>query len=206
MKYTYYPGCSMERSAASYQKSLTAIAPMLGLEFAEIDDWNCCGATEYISINKMGAYALVARNLALAAQQNGSDTLVAPCSACFLNLSKADHYMLESKELTGQVNEALAAGGLSYKPGSVTTRHLLPIITQDVGFEAIAEQVSRPLYNLRVAPYYGCLIVRPDYPGDFDSAEYPTDLDELMTTLGAEVVDFPLKTQCCGGHMTSGGC
>ena len=110
MKYTYYPGCSMERSAASYQKSLMAIAPMLGLEFAEIDDWNCCGATEYISINKMGAYALVARNLALAAQQKGNGTLVAPCSACFLNLSKADHYMVESKELTGKVNEALAAG------------------------------------------------------------------------------------------------
>ncbi|MBN2502739.1 MAG: CoB--CoM heterodisulfide reductase iron-sulfur subunit B family protein [Anaerolineales bacterium] len=202
MKYTYYPGCSMERSAASYHKSLMAVAPKLGLEFAEVDDWNCCGATEYMSINKMGASALIARNLALAAQEKLNGTLVAPCSACFLNLSKTDHYMAESKELTGQVNEALAAGGLSYQPGSVKTRHLLPIITQDVGFDAIAEQVSKPLYNLRVAPYYGCLIVRPDYPGDFDSTEYPMDMDDLMTTLGAEVVDFPLKTQCCGGHMT----
>jgi heterodisulfide reductase subunit B len=202
MKYIYYPGCSLERNAAAYEKSLLAIAPMLGLEFEEVEDWNCCGATEYFSLNKLGAYALVARNLALAAKQkqNGHE-LVAPCSACFLNLSKADHYFGESIELSNQINVALDAGGLSYEPGSVRTRHLLPVVV-DAGLETIKDKVTKRLNNLRVAPYYGCLIVRPDYPGDFENHEHPRSLDDLVEALGATIVDFPMRTQCCGGHMT----
>ena len=88
MKYNYYPGCSLERNARAYHESTTAVAAALGIEFAEIDDWNCCGATEYMAIEALPAYALIARNLALAADQNGNGRqLIAPCSACFLNLS-----------------------------------------------------------------------------------------------------------------------
>ena len=203
MKYGYYPGCSLEKNAIAYHQSTMAVAKPLGLEFAEVEDWNCCGATEYFSLELLPAFALVGRNLALAAQQgqNGNH-LVAPCSACFLNLIKTDHYMADSPELTVKVNTALAAGGLHYEPGSVKVRHLLDIIVNDVGYEAVAKQVTKPLYNLRVAPYYGCLIVRPGLVETFDDAEYPTTLDELMRVLGATVVDFPLKAHCCGGHMT----
>lgn len=201
--YSYYPGCSLERNALAYHESTMAVAQQLGLTFEEVEDWNCCGATEYVSIDLLPAYALVGRNLALAAEQtcNGCP-LVAPCSACFLNLSKVDHAMADSPELAGQVNTALAAGGLHYDPGSVDVRHLLDIIVNDVGYDAVAEKVGKPLYDLRVAPYYGCLIVRPGYNGTFDDPEYPTTLDKLVKVLGANVVDFPLKAHCCGGHMT----
>jgi len=206
MKYGYYPGCSLEKNASAYNQSAMAVAGPLGVEFNEIEDWNCCGATEYISINLIPAYALIGRNLALAAKQEKStgngNQLVAPCSACFLNLKKADHYMGESNELSGIVNEALAAGGLNYKPGDVEVRHLLDIFVNDIGLEAIQEKVVRPLYNLRIAPYYGCLIVRPASMESFDDPEYPTTMDEMMKVLGATVVDFPLKAHCCGGHMT----
>jgi heterodisulfide reductase subunit B2 len=203
VKYSYYPGCSLERNAAAYHVSTMAVARPLQLEFTEVDDWNCCGATEYFSLNLLPAYAMVARNLALAAQQNGNGRqMVAPCSACFLNLSKTDHYMAESPDLEEKVNTALAAGGLNYKPGSVHVRHLLDIVVNDVGFEAIAEKVTNPLKGLRIAPYYGCMIVRPGYDGGFDDPEYPQTLDQLMAVLGAKVVDFPMKAQCCGGHMT----
>lgn len=203
MKYGYYPGCSLERNAIAYHQSIMAVAAPLGLEFAEIEDWNCCGATEYVSLNLLPAYALVGRNLALAAnQRRNGNHLVTPCSACFLNLSKVNHYMADSPELAEQVNTALAAGGLHYQPDSVQVRHLLDIMVNDVGYETIAGKVTKPLYNLRVAPYYGCLIVRPGYQGTFDDPEYPTTLDKLMRVLGAEVVDFPLKAHCCGGHMT----
>ncbi|NOZ70411.1 MAG: disulfide reductase [Chloroflexi bacterium] len=205
MKYGYYPGCSLEKNARAYHTSALAVAKALGIEFAEVPDWNCCGATEYISIDALPAYALISRNLALAAEQNlngNGQQLVAPCSACFLNLSKADHYMAESSQLADQVNTALAAGGLHYDPGSVRVRHLLDVVVDDVGYEAVAKQVTKPLYNLRLACYYGCLIVRPDYGGLHDDPEYPVCLDELMQTLGATVVDYPVKTHCCGGHMT----
>jgi heterodisulfide reductase subunit B2 len=202
MKYSYYPGCSLERNASAYHKSTMAIAGPLGLEFNEVEDWNCCGATEYVTVDMLPAYALVARNLAIAADQNGAGTLVAPCSACYLNLRKTDHYLAESPEFAGKINTALAAGGLHYKPSTIKTRHLLDIVVNDVGYEAVKAQVKRPLKGLKVAPYYGCLIVRPAFDGLFDDPEYPVALDRLMRALGAEVVDFPLKAHCCGGHMT----
>ena len=201
--YSYYPGCALERNAAVYHDSLMAVAESLDLKFTEVEDWNCCGATEYISIDLIPAYALVGRNLALAAEQNcNGRSLVAPCSACFLNLKKTDHYLAQSPDLNRKVNQALAAGGLHYEPGTVHVKHLLEIITEDVGFNKVARAVKRPLFGLKVAPYYGCLIVRPVLGGTFDDAEQPTSMDTLMRTIGAEVVDFPAKAQCCGGHMT----
>ena len=95
--YLYYPGCSLEGSARAYASSLAAIVAPLGIELHEIDDWNCCGATEYLTLSPLRGHALIARNLALAeSQRNGSSTLVAPCSACYVNLSKTDHYFRES--------------------------------------------------------------------------------------------------------------
>ncbi len=202
MKYGYYPGCSMERNARAYHTSLMSIAEPLGLELVEVEDWNCCGATEYFSINDIPAYALVGRNLAIASQQNGFEKLVAPCSACFLNLKKTDHNMGEYEEINHKVNTALKAGGLQYQPGTVSIHHILEIIVQDVGLEAIKEKVQKPLYELKVAPYYGCLIPRPSTMDSFDDPEQPTSMDTLLTALGATVVYFPLKAQCCGGHMT----
>jgi heterodisulfide reductase subunit B len=175
----------------------------------ELDDWNCCGATEYIALSRTGAYALITRNLALAEAQftredgGARAILTAPCSACFLNLSKAEHYMELHPEMERQINEALAAGGLHHTPGTVEVRHLVEVLVTDVGLEAIRARVERPLTALRVAPYYGCLLTRPQIPGHtMDEAEYPTFLDDLVRALGGEVVDFPLKTHCCGGHMT----
>jgi len=203
MKYIYYPGCSLERNAGAYNDSTLAIAEPLGIEFQEVDDWNCCGAVEFIAVDKMQAYSLVTRNLALAEQQqtNGED-MVAPCSACFLNLSKCDAYLTASPDLNSKINQALSAGGLKYTPGKVHTRHLLDVLVNDIGYDKIAEKIKKPLYGLRVAPYYGCLIVRPGFLDEFDDPEYPTSLDDLMKSLGSTVVDFPMKAHCCGGHMT----
>jgi heterodisulfide reductase subunit B len=202
MKYGYYPGCSLEKNARAYHDSTMAVAKPLGIEFVEVEDWNCCGATEYISVDKIPAYALISRNLALAANQNGSTNLVAPCSACYLNLKKTDHYLADNPELKKNVDSALEAGGLSYQPGSMNVQHLLETIAVDVGYEAVEEQVKRPLYNLRVAPYYGCLVPRPAGMERFDDPEHPTSLDKVLKALGATVIDYPLKAQCCGGHMT----
>jgi heterodisulfide reductase subunit B len=202
MKYGYYPGCSLEKNAIAYHQSAMAATKPFGVEFVEIDDWNCCGATEYIALNLTAAYSLVARNLAIAEKQDNNGQVVAPCSACFLNLSKAAQYLAESPALNEKVNTALAAGGMHYDAGHLRVRHLLDIVVNDIGYDAIAEKVKKPLKGLRIAPYYGCLIVRPAFQGVFDDAEYPTTLDKLMKTLGATVVDYPMKAHCCGGHMT----
>ncbi len=205
-KYIFYPGCSMESSAKAYDISLRAIKDTLNMDLVEVEDWNCCGATEYLGISLTPAYALIGRNLAIASNQsNGTKTLMASCSACYLNLAKADHYMAERPTLEQNVNKALAAGNLHYKPGSLDIRHLLDVIINDVGLDYVESKVTRPLKGLRVAPYLGCMVPRPDYDKRWSDHEHPNELDRLLKALGAEVIDFPLKTHCCGGHMTQIG-
>lgn len=201
--YLFYPGCAMGTNARAYNDSLMAILDTLDMELEEIEDWNCCGATEYSSISLIPAYSLISRNLALAARQaNGTKTIVASCSACYLNLAKADHYMAERPVLGDKVNQALAAGNLSYTPGSLEIRHLLDVIINDIGLDAVRSKVVKPLSGLRVAPYLGCMVPRPDYKKHWSDHEHPTELDDVLKALGAGVIDFPLKTHCCGGHMT----
>ena len=204
--YLLYPGCSMESSAKAYALSLAEVTGPIGLNLEEIEDWNCCGATEYVSLSLTPAYSLISRNLALAEKQaQGEGTVVAPCSACYLNLAKADYYMRERPSLFMNVNTALKAGGLQYDTGSLTIRHLLDVIINDIGLDKVKGAVTRPLTGLRLAPYLGCMVPRPDYDHRWSSYEFPTELDRLLKALGAEVIDFPLKTECCGGHMTQIG-
>jgi heterodisulfide reductase subunit B len=201
--YLYYPGCSLSGSARAYSQSLSAILEPLGIELREIDDWNCCGATEYLTLSPLRGQALISRNLALAeAQRDGTDTLVAPCSACYVNLAKTDRYFRESPQFRARLNEVLAADGLHYTPGAVRVRHLLEVLLDDVGLDAISAAVVKPLKGLRVAPYLGCLVSRPDLDRRWELHEQPRELDRLMAALGAEVVDFSARTACCGGHMT----
>ena len=107
MKYAYYPGCSLEVNSAAYDVSVRAVADLLGVKLMELDDWNCCGATEYFSQDELTACSVIARNLALVDSQY--DQLVAPCAACYLNLKKTDRLMAEHPEMNAKINEALAA-------------------------------------------------------------------------------------------------
>jgi len=197
VRYAYFPGCSLERNAAAYDVSFRMVAKALDMELVELDDWNCCGATEYFSLDLLPAYALVARNLALV--DPALDQVIAPCSACYYNMLKTDKNMAAYPELAAAINEALAAGKMHYEPGRVHSRHALDVIVEDFSLEQIAAHVRKPLRGLRLAPYYGCVTVRP---AGHDDPEYPQRMDRLLETLGAEVVDYPVKADCCGGHMT----
>src|SRR5208337_5401106 len=126
MRYAYFPGCSLEINAAAYDHSVREVADLLDIKLQEIDDWNCCGATEYFSQDELTACAVVARNLALVDPQ--IKQLVAPCAACYLNLKKTDRLMADFPEMGAKINECLAAGGLHYDPGRVTVRHMLDVI------------------------------------------------------------------------------
>jgi heterodisulfide reductase subunit B len=201
-KYLFYPGCSMEDVARAYMVSLMAVKEKLEFELQEIEDWNCCGATEYFSVNQLPAYALVGRNLALAQEQaNGLEKIIAPCSACYLNLAKTNHYMGENKKLNNDVNTALGAGGLKYTPGSLEVQHLLDALYNDIGLDTIKQHVTHPLKGLRVAAYYGCLLFRPDVNKRWSTPESHMAFEEIMEALGAEAVDYPMKAECCSGHM-----
>lgn len=195
--YTYFPGCSSsDGGAKAYGLSALEVAKALDIELIELEDWNCCGSTPYTSVDELASFCGSARNLALA-EGKGLD-LVTPCSACYVILSRTNSYIKEYPELRVKVDEALAAGGLEYH-GMVKVRHLLDVFTNDIGSDEIAARVKRKLDGLRVAPYYGCQVVRP-LPS-FDHPENPQSLDRLIESLGAKATPFPLKARCCGGSL-----
>jgi len=197
MRYLYYPGCSAEATGKAYDISTRALMAKLGVEMRELDDWNCCGATSYFSVRELDSFAIAARNLAIA-QTQSDDDLIAICNACYTTLSKTNRYMNESDEVFKAVNGALGAVGRSYD-GKKNVRHIMDVLINDVGLEAISEKVTRRLTGIKVAPYYGCQYSRP--MGTFDDPEFPTTMDELFKALGADVVDYPGKVKCCGGMM-----
>ena len=176
--------------------SLEAISEPLEIKLVELENWTCCGSTPYGSLNEPESIVVAARNLALA-EAKGLD-MVTPCSSCYVTLNKANIHLQGHPGLLAQVNEALAVAGLKYN-GTVKVRHIVDVLVNDVSLDFISSRVKQKLSGLKVAPYYGCQLVRPDY--GYDDTEFPKTLDRLIESLGAEAVDFPLKARCCGGSL-----
>ena len=196
-EYTYYPGCSLKGNSKHYEESLLPVFKTLGMEFEEMDDWNCCGATAYFSVDDTMAMAISGRNLSIA-EKTGKD-LMAPCAGCYLTLKKSNNFLKSGIEGAQKILNDLKNNGCEYK-GGIDVIHPLEILVHDFGLDAIKEKVTRPLKGFKVASYYGCQLVRPFT--DFDNPDYPVHLDHMMEALGAEAVDYSAKTRCCGGSLT----
>lgn len=203
MSYLYYPGCccALKATGRAYEESLEAVFRLLGVTYREVEDWNCCGATMYMAVDETRSWGLSLRNLALAEAQggNGAVDLVTPCPACYVVMKKAQKAYADGGPLGEALDGALQDAGLTYR-GAVRVRHPLDVLVHDVGLARIRHAVKRPLPGLRVACYYGCLLTRPF--ATFDDPANPQTLDKLVEALGAEPVDWPLKTRCCGGSLT----
>jgi len=197
--YAYYPGCSLETLAAAYHISTIEVGARLGVEFEEIEDWNCCGATTYSHVDELLSTVLGARNLAMAEAQ-GRD-LVAPCSACYKNLWSANAAMKHDADLTEHMNYALEADDLHYG-GGVNVHHIIDVFVEDIGLDAIREQAGIGLGGLKVAAYYGCQIVRPRQEGDdLEDVRAPHFFEDLMEAIGGKAVEFPYRLHCCGASL-----
>lgn len=195
-EYAYFPGCSLEKIAISYHQSTMEITRKLGVELKELEDWNCCGATAYFHVDELLSYTLGARNIAMAEKANLD--LVAPCSACYKNAYFTNKYLKEDPDLADHINYALEEDDLVFK-GSIKVKHLMEVLVEDGGLAEIQSKVEKPLEGLRVAPYYGCQILRPRKDGE--EVENPDYFEALLKTIGAEPVDYTLKTYCCGGSL-----
>ncbi len=196
-QYAYYPGCSLESLAESYNISTLEVARELGLDLKEIEDWNCCGATAYFPVDELLAYTLVARNLAIA-EKDGASDFVAPCSACYKNAYFTNAYLKKDPDLADHINYALEADNLHIN-GTLKVRHLIEVILEDVGLEEVKKKITHPLKDLKVAPYYGCQMLRPRK--DHENVENPHFFEDLLSALGAKPVEYPTKARCCGGSL-----
>jgi heterodisulfide reductase subunit B len=196
MKYAFFPGCSLESTGWDFDRSTRAICGALGIELVEISDWVCCGSTPAHTTNASLSVALPVMNLQKA-QAMGLPVLTA-CASCYARLRTANHVVRSDQAERSRVER------ITGKPydGGVEVRHLLDVLVNDLGLEAIRGKVVRPLKGMRVACYYGCLLTRPPEIVAFDDTEHPVCMDDLVAAIGAEPVDWPFKTECCGGALS----
>ncbi|WP_418765401.1 CoB--CoM heterodisulfide reductase iron-sulfur subunit B family protein [Mailhella sp.] len=202
MKYAYYPGCSGHGTSVEYEVSTRAVCNALNMDLVEIEDWNCCGSTPAHSVSHELSAALSARNLMQAAK-TGADCVISPCPSCSSNLKMA-RYRMQKPAFKAKVDELLDAPTPANADGGadlMETYSVLQAIVENVGVENIASRVTYPLEGIKVVTYYGCLLSRPAQVAKFDDPENPVSLDNIMKALGAEVLPFALKTECCGAAM-----
>jgi heterodisulfide reductase subunit B len=200
VKYAYYPGCSLVSSAKEYNISTKAMCEALGIDAPDVEDWNCCGATAGHAINHNLSLALPARNLAIA-EEKRVNTIIAPCSECFHNLATVNKELKENDKERNTVNRVLSDADLEFR-GTAEVRHVLDVVANDVGYDYLSKNTSVDLSKLRIAPYYGCLVVRPPDVANFDRVENPQTMDNVAKAVGTEVVDYSdFKTACCGGAL-----
>ncbi len=192
LSYTYYPGCSLEGLSKEYHTSLCEVCRALDMNIEELEDWNCCGASTLVAVDELFSVLAPARNLALASELD-RDLLVA-CNSCYVVLRRTLEQYRTKPDLKEKIDEALGLIGRKVNP-ELPIRHIVEVIHQDVGTEAVAAQVAKPLKGLRIAPYYGCQAARPYNL----TASRP--LETLLETVGAEVVPFDSKTRCCGSSL-----
>lgn len=202
-QYSFYPGCSSQKKASSYNqfRSTTAICQELGIQLNEIPDWNCCSASiGYAGGGELPRLTLSARNIALSEKEHPGQDLVATCAACWLATREAQERLNHDSQIKGDVNEALKEAGLNCK-GDKKVRHMVEVLIEDVGYEEIKKHVKKPLSGIKIAGYVGCQTNRP-FGIAGESFENPLYLDKMIEAVGAEpVTNYQKKVSCCGGAL-----
>ena len=190
MMFTYYPGCSLHGTAREFGESLQGICKALEVELHELEDWNCCGASSGHALNEKLSIALAARNLIIA-ERDERDILV-PCAACYHRMKVAHKKLQQGFDRTM---------GEHYSGRNHVVLAMDLFSDRDI-LARIAERVVKPLKDLRVVCYYGCLTVRPPDLTEVKDYEYPQHMERLMAQLGAEPLPWSYKTDCCGGGLS----
>lgn len=197
MKYVYFPGCVIPQRENAYELSARRVAEKFGIQLIDLEDLNCCGFF-LEPIDRLSAVAFAARNISLA-EENGCDLLTL-CPACFGHLTRVRTELLREHGLRKDVNRALGEINKKFE-GSSQITHIAKVLLKEVGVEKIRETVIKPLKKIRVAPHYGCHIVKPSDEIQFDSPERPRLLDSLIKATGAECIDYLEKRLCCGAPV-----
>jgi len=199
MKISYFPGCTLKTMAKNFEDSALASLSFLGIDMVELPRWNCCGTVYSLTSDDLIHQVAPIRNL-IRVKEARDTRVVALCSMCYHTLKRANKLVKEDKEKLDKLNNLMYREDVKYN-GEVEVLHLLEILKNEVGFDQVSKKVKMPLKGLKVAPYYGCLLLRPAEVG-FDDPESPTILKDLLESVGAEAIDYPYETECCGSYNT----
>ncbi len=198
MRLSYFPGCTLKNHAANFDDSTIAACTRLGLEVKELDRWNCCGTVHGLAADDLIHRMAPITNL-IRAKEAGADAFMTGCAMCYSTLKRANLHVRQDLKALSVLNDFLSLEQTDYR-GDLDVLHLLEVLRDRIGFERLAAQVERPLSGLRVACYYGCLLVRPREAA-IDDSEQPRVMEDLVAALGATPVQFPVKTECCGAYQ-----
>jgi succinate dehydrogenase / fumarate reductase, cytochrome b subunit len=193
----YYRGCLASLSAKELDSSTRALAPLVGMELIDLESVTCCGAGDIHEAEPDYYLHLNARILAYA-EATGSDTLMTVCNVCTLNLRQANWQLKIDEGLRERVNRNLAAVGVPEYTGGVEVKHLLWLIAEGDGYDRLKEAAHKGLKGLKVAPFYGCQILRPSKILGFEDPDRPWSLEAIIEACGGQAVDYPAKVKCCG--------
>jgi succinate dehydrogenase / fumarate reductase cytochrome b subunit len=193
----YYKGCLASLSAKELDTSTQALAPQLGLELEELEAVTCCGAGDIHEAEPDYYLHLNARILAYG-EETGADTLMTICNVCTLNLRQANWQLQNDEALRERVNANLESVGAPPYGGTVEVKHLLWLIAEGEGLELLRQVAHKGLKGLRIAPFYGCQILRPSKLLGFEDPDRPSSLERVIEACGGEPVDYPAKLKCCG--------
>lgn len=197
MKLNYYPGCTLKNHARNFDDTTVASMAELDVEVQELDRWNCCGTVHGLASDDLIHRAAPVTNLIRVKEAQASEFMTG-CAMCYNTLKRANQHVRADAEALKTLNDFLSLEETKYE-GDVDVLHLLEFIRDRIGFDKLAAKVKKPLKGLRVACYYGCMLVRPKEVA-FDDAENPTIMESLVAALGATPVPFPLKAECCGAY------
>lgn len=202
MKFAYYPGCTLKTSAKNFEVPALAALEKLGVELVELPRWNCCGTVYSLASDDLMHHIAPIRNL-IRVKEEGENKVVTLCAMCYNTLKRSNLRIRENEEDRDKINNFMDREEIDYK-GDVEVLHLLEILRDEVGFDKIRENVRNPLDDLKIASYYGCLLLRPD-EAKIDDPENPTIMEDFIGSIGAEPIDFPYKNECCGAYHTVNG-
>lgn len=198
MEIPYYPGCTLKAQGLGFETSAIASAKAVDIEMVELERWNCCGTVFSLASDDLMHYVAPIRNF-IRVQEAGYDKMVTLCSMCYNTMKRANLLVKNDSEKLKTLNDFMYREE-DYK-GNVEIVHLLELLRDEIGFETISKKVIRKFNGLKVAPYYGCMLTRPKEVG-IDDWEEPQIMENLITALGAEVVDDPMRGECCGAYHT----
>ncbi len=194
--YLYYPGCTLKTKASDYEESAMAVMEALGKPLVEMDDWYCCGAVQSLTEDDIMHQIAPIRTMCCA-QEQGEKEVVTLCDMCYNVLKQANERMKEKPDDLETMNEFLTEDP-DYL-GEVDVHHIFEIL-RDMKDE-IKKKVKKPITDLKIAPYYGCMLLRPDHVA-IDDTEDPHIMEGLLEAIGAEVIHNPKRTECCGSYHT----
>ncbi|MEM3396798.1 MAG: CoB--CoM heterodisulfide reductase iron-sulfur subunit B family protein [Thermoplasmata archaeon] len=202
MKIPYFPGCSLKSDAAHFEQSAIEFCKAIGVELVELPNWNCCGTVHSLTTDDIMHHLACFRNLIHAQElgkELGTNKLITLCAMCYNTLAQVNELAKRKPDDLKTANEFI--DDLPDYEAKVEVLHLLTFLNNYVSFEKIAKVVKGRLNGLKVAPYYGCLLVRPEHV-KIDDRERPVLLSKLLNLMGAKTVEFPYAVECCGSYHT----